>query len=124
MINLTPLPSHSLSVGRGVLVPQRVPLLGNLASAEAGQGAHLGCVCVDVCGRVCGRVWTRVCPDVWTRVCPCMESRARKGLEVSFLGCILCGHTVMLLPVNEHMAAGRREGRPRDGGDLASWSLH
>lgn len=55
-------------------------------------------------------------------VCPCMESCMCKGLEVLFLGCISCGHVVMLLPMNKHMAGGSREGKLREEGlHGASW---
>lgn len=63
-------------------------------SAGRGESAHLSlAVGVLATGHMdtCARAYSRVC----------------KGLEVFFSVCILCGHTVVLMPVNEHMVASR-----------------
>lgn len=67
-----------------------------------------------------GVIWGWLCGslplNIGMHVCPCMESCVCKGLEVLFLGRILCGHVVMLLPMNKHMAGGSREGKLRGEG--------
>lgn len=101
MINFTLLPSHYLRVGRGSVCP----LNGSLyyvcwvwGECWAGLGGSLQL-------------------DTWTSVCLCVQSCVCEGLEV-FPACVLCGHTVMLIPVNEHMAASKemRRLREREGG--------
>lgn len=92
MINFTLPPSHYLCVGRGSVCP----LNGSLYSVCWAWGecsSELGC------GGPCN--WTH------GHVCSCIQSCVCKGLEVFFPVCILFRHTVVLMPVNEHMAASR-----------------
>lgn len=67
MINLTPLPSHSLSLGRECLSPGGYLCWETRLLLGLGRGAHFGCVrpCTWMCGRMCAHVWSHVSAKAW-----------------------------------------------------------